>query len=95
MFGQMSCCQICKFQDRREDDGQEARCFYPDPVADYDTCDLFLVVEGPLLGARLAELYSQVDLAWGMLEALLDKVEQRAGAEVALRGNREGDLGAD
>lgn len=75
MNGQMSICQICAYQDRRVDDGQNAGCVLPHPVTDYDTCDAFDLLQGRPLGARLAELYNLVDLAWDMIMTLLDGSE--------------------
>lgn len=80
MHGQMSICQICAYQDRRVDDGQEARCILPHPVTDYDTCDAFGILEGRPLGARLAELYNLLDLAWDVIMAVLDGIEGRGGS---------------
>lgn len=75
MHAQMSVCQICQFQDRREDDGQEPQCLAGSPDIDYDTCSYFVILGGPKLGDRLAELYNLIDLAWGVILAILDNLD--------------------
>lgn len=75
MRGQMSICQVCMFQDRREENGRETRCVAGSPEIDYDSCVGFVILGGPKLGARLAELYNLVDLAWDMIVVMLDQLE--------------------
>lgn len=95
MNGQMSICQICVYQDRRVDDGRGAKCILPHPVTDYDTCEAFAILEGRPLGARLAELYNLVDLAWDVIVAILDVAGRPGGwpLPVALPDGEDAPLG--